>query len=83
MFHIYFNIKGSSLKEQMFENPTIESYNIRGLTDKLKKVQFSKDLKFYNVDVCFAQENKITEDIDTNICDNRLICQKKQTKNIK
>ena len=50
-----------------FENLTIASYNIRGFTDKLKKVQLSKDLKFYNVDVCCVQETKITEDIDTNI----------------
>ena len=48
-----------------FENLTIASYNIRGLTDKLKKVQLSKDLKFHNVDVCCVQETKITEDIDT------------------
>ena len=48
-----------------FENLTIASYNIRGLTDKLKKVQLSKDLKFYNDDVCCVQETKITEDIDT------------------
>ena len=47
-----------------FENLTIASYNIRGFTDKLKKVQISKDLKFYNVDVCCVQETKITEGID-------------------
>ena len=47
LFHIYFNIKGISLKKQMtFEHLTIASYNIWGLTDKLKKVQLSKDLKF-------------------------------------
>ena len=63
-----------------FENRTIASYNIRGLTDKLKKVQLSKDLKFYNADVCCVQEIKITEDIDTNIRDFRLICQKANQK---
>ena len=41
-----------------FENLTIASYNIRGLTDKLKKVQLSKDLKFCNVDACCVQETK-------------------------
>ena len=81
VFHIYFNIKGIKLKEQMtFENFTIESYNIRGLTDKLKKVQLRKDLKFYNVDVCYVQETKITEDIDTNIRDCQLISQKTNQK---
>ena len=61
-----------------FENHsiTIGSYNFRGLTDKPKKVQLSKDLKFYNVDVCCVQETKITEDTDNNIRDYRLICQK-------
>ena len=63
-----------------FENLTIASYNIRGFTDKLKKVQLSKDLKFYNVDVCCAQETKITENIDTNIRDYRLIYQKTNQK---
>ena len=52
-----------------FENLTIASYNIRGLTDKLKKVQVNKDLKFYNLDVCCIQETKITEDINNNIPD--------------
>ena len=52
-----------------FENLTIASYNIRGLSDKLKKVQLTKDLKFYNVDVCCVQETKITESIDINIRD--------------
>ena len=63
-----------------FENLTIASYNIRGLTDKLKKVQLTKDLKFYNVDVCCVQETKIAEGIDTNIRDYRLICQKRNQK---
>ena len=63
-----------------FENLTIASYNIRGLTDKLKKVQLTKDLKFYNVDVCCVQETKITEGIDINIRDYRLICQKTNQK---
>ena len=76
MFHIYFNIKGIKLTE----NFTIGSYNIRGLTDKLKKVQLSKDLKFYNVDVCCVQETKITEDIDTNIRDCQLVSQKTNQK---
>ena len=64
----------------MFENLTIASYNIWGLTDKLKKVQLSKDLKFYNVNVCCVQETKITEDINTNIHDHQLICQKTNQK---
>ena len=64
----------------MFKNLTIASYNIWGLTDKLKKVQLSKDLKFYNVDVCCVQETKITEDINTNIHDYQLICQKTDQK---
>ena len=76
MFHTYFNIKGIKLTE----NVTIGSYNIRGLTDKLKKVQLSKDLKFYKVDVCCVQETKITEDIDTNIRDCQLISQKTNQK---
>ena len=77
LFLISFNIKGIGLKEQiMFENVTIGSYNIRGLTDKLKKVQLSKDLKFYNVDMCCVQETKITEGIDTNIRNYRFISQK-------
>ena len=58
------------------ENITTASYNNGGLTNKLKKVQLGKDLRFYNVDVCCVQETKITEDIDTNIRDYRLICQK-------
>ena len=53
----------------MFENLTIASYNIQGLTNKLKKIQLSKDLKLYNVDVCCVQETKITEGIDSNIHD--------------
>ena len=65
LFHIYFNIKGIILKEQMtLENITTASYNNGGLTNKLKKVQLGKDLKFYNVDVCCVQETKITEGID-------------------
>ena len=81
LFHIYFNIKGISLKKQMtFEQLTIASYNIWGLTDKLKKVQLSKNLKFYNVDVCCAQETKTTEDIDTNIRYYRLIYKKTNQK---
>ena len=68
LFHIYFNIKGISLKEQMtFKNITTANYNNGGLTDKRKTVKLSKDLKFYNIDVCCVQETKITEDIDTNI----------------
>ena len=63
-----------------FENLTVASYNIRGLTDKLKKVQLTKDLRFYNADVCCVQETKITESIDTNIRDYRLICQKTNQK---
>ena len=59
-----------------FENLTIASYNVRGLTDKLKKAQLSKDLKFYDVDVCCVQETKITEGIETNIRNYRLISQK-------
>ena len=43
-------------------------------------MQLSKDLKFYNADVCCVQEIKITEDIDTNIRDFRLICQKTNQK---
>ena len=46
------------------ENITTASYNNGGLTNKLKKVQLGKDLKFYNVDVCCVQETKITEGID-------------------
>ena len=81
LFHMYFNIKGIILKEQItLENITTASYNNGGLTDKLKKVQLSKDLRFYNVDLCCVQETKITEDIDTNIRDYRLICQKKPKK---
>ena len=64
----------------MLENLTIGSYNIRGLTDKLKKVQLSKDLKFYNVDMCCVQETKITEGIDTNIRNYRFISQKTNQK---
>ena len=49
-------IKGIRRKEQVtFENLTIASYNIRSLTDKLKKVQLSKYLKFYDLDVCCVQ----------------------------
>ena len=81
LFLISFNIKGIGLKEQMtFENLTIGSYNIRGLTDKLKKVQLSKDLKFYDVDMCCVQETKITEGIDTNIRNYRFISQKTNQK---
>ena len=64
----------------MFENVTIGSYNIRGLTDKLKKVQLSKDLKFYDVDMCCVQETKITEGIDTNIRNYRFTSQKTNQK---
>ena len=64
----------------MFENLTIASYNIQGLTNKLKKIQLSKDLKLYNVDVCCVQETKITEGIDTNIHDYWVICQKTNQK---
>ena len=81
LFLISFNIKGIGLKGQMmFENVTIGSYNIRGLTDKLNKVQLSKDLKFYNVDVCCVQETKIAEGIDINIRNYRFISQKTNQK---
>ena len=66
-----------------FENLTIASYNIRGLTDKLKKVQVNKDLKFYNLDVCCIQETKITEDINNNIPDYWLICQKNKPERLR
>ena len=63
-----------------FKNISISNYNVRGLSDNLKKEQLCKDLKFYNVDLCCVQETKISEGFDSKIRDYRIICQKTSQK---
>ena len=59
---------------------SVATFNVRGLTQDLKKVNLATDLDRYNVDVCCLQETKIKDGIDCNISSqssknsHRLIC---------
>ena len=49
------------------------SFNVRGLSEKVKKLSLSNDLKNYKVDICCLQETKIINGCDINIGEYRLI----------
>lgn len=49
------------------------TFNVRGLTKQFKQNQLAADLKNYDVDICGMQETKISEKIDKDIGNYRMI----------
>ena len=70
-----YQLEESIVNHQKF---CIGTFNVRGLNDKQKRAHLSNDIDNYKVDICCLQETKITEDIDTDINNNRLICFKSE-----
>ena len=42
----------------------IATFNVRGLVDNSKRVDLTKDMESYHVDVCCLQETKVIEQIE-------------------
>ena len=53
---------------------SLGSFNVRGLTKQHKQEQPSHDMINYKLDICCLQETEITNGMDMNINDHRLIC---------
>ena len=53
---------------------SLGSFNVRGLTKQYKQEQLAHDMINYKLDICCLQETKITNGMDININDHRLIC---------
>ena len=54
-------------------NLSVATFNVRGLRSESKQCELVADLNRYGVDICCLQETKISEDLDTNIENYRLI----------
>ncbi len=63
-------------KTKMFK---LGSFNVRGLTQRVKQEQLCRDMQKYGVDVACIQETKMTESTNTNINKYRLICMDSNT----
>ena len=53
---------------------SLGSFNVRGLTKRYKQEQLTYDMVNYKLDICCLQETKLTNGMDININDHRLIC---------
>ena len=58
----------------------LASFNVRGLTKRVKQEQLSRDMKKYGVDVVCLEETKFTDSTNKNINEYRLICTETKTK---
>jgi exonuclease III len=52
----------------------LATFNTRGLTKQVKQDQLSRDMKRYGVDIACLQETKVTEQMDQDVNNYRLIC---------
>ena len=57
---------------------SLATFNIRGLTEEIKKDHLASDLNRYDIDVCGLQETKISNGADVTIHGHRLICFKSE-----
>ena len=57
---------------------SLATFNIRGLTEEIKKDHLASDLNRYDIDVCGLQETKISNGADVTIQGHRLICFKSE-----
>ena len=57
---------------------SLATFNIRGLTEEIKKDHLASDLNRYDIDVCGLQETKISNGADVTIQGHRLICLKSE-----
>ena len=53
---------------------SVATFNVRGLTQKIKQQQLTRDVDRYKIDILSIQETKIRENVDKNINGHRLIC---------
>ena len=59
---------------------SVATFSVRGLSDKVKQFNLSKELRSYKVDVCCIQETKIKQGCNETSNDYCLICLKTNQK---
>lgn len=52
----------------------VSTFNVRGITSEIKRWNLNKDLLRYNIDLICLQETKISDDMDIQVKESRLIC---------
>ena len=62
--------------KEMFK---LATFNVRGLTKRVKQEQLSRDMKKYKIDIACLQETKITDSLNININNYRLVCTETNT----